>query len=72
MAYGVIAITACLDGADPQAVIGYENEAMGDSGNALALRARMYLRAGDRNRSLDDLEKLMADGDTGTPLGAEE
>lgn len=63
MIYGVIAVTACLDGADPRAVIGYATEAMGDNGDALALRARMYLRAGDRNRSLDDLEKLMADGD---------
>lgn len=61
--YGAIAITACLDGANPQTVIGYASAAMGDGGDALALRARMHLRAGDRNRSLDDLEKVMADGD---------
>jgi tetratricopeptide (TPR) repeat protein len=61
MTYGVIAIVACLDGADPQTVIGYAGNAIDDSDDALALRARMYLRAGDRNKALDDLEKVMAD-----------
>lgn len=61
MTYGVIAIVACLDGADPQTVIGYASNAIDDSDDALALRARMYLQAGDRNKALDDLEKVMAD-----------
>lgn len=61
MTHGVIAIVACLDGADPQTVIGYAGNAIDGSDDALALRARMYLRAGDRNRALDDLEKVMAD-----------
>jgi tetratricopeptide (TPR) repeat protein len=61
MTYGVIAIVACLDGADPQTVIGYAGNAIDDSDDALALRARMYLQAGDRNKALDDLEKVMAD-----------
>lgn len=59
--YGAIAVMACLDGADPQAVIGYASNATDDDG-ALALRARMYLQADDRNKALDDLEKVMADG----------
>lgn len=61
MTYGVIAIVACLDGADPQTVIRYADNAIDDSDDALALRARMYLRAGDRNNALGDLEKVMAD-----------
>ena len=63
MTYGVIAIVACLDGADPQTTIGYASNATDDGDDALALRARMYLQAGDRNKALDDLEKVMADGD---------
>jgi tetratricopeptide (TPR) repeat protein len=63
MIYGVIAITACLDGADPQTIIGYANSAIGDDDDdALALRARMYLQAGDQGKALDDLEKIMRDG----------
>jgi hypothetical protein len=60
--YGAIAITACLDGADPQTIIGYATNAIGDDDDALALRARMYLRAGDRDKALGDLEKVMVDG----------
>jgi tetratricopeptide (TPR) repeat protein len=54
---------ACLDGADPQTVIRYANNAIDHGDDALALRAKMYLQAGDRNKALDDLEKVMADGD---------
>jgi tetratricopeptide (TPR) repeat protein len=61
MTYGVIAIVACLDGADPQTVIGYAGNAIDDSDDGFALRARMYLRAGDRTKALDDLQKVMAD-----------
>lgn len=60
--YGAIAGIACLNGADPQTIIGYASQAV-DDGDALALRARMYLQAGDRNKALGDLEKVMADGD---------
>jgi hypothetical protein len=49
--YGAIAGIACLDGADPQTIIGYASHAI-DDGDALALRARMYLRAGDRSKAL--------------------
>lgn len=63
LTYSVIAIAACFDGADPQTVIGYLNHALGIGNDSLALRARMYLRAGDRIKALDDLEKIMADGD---------
>jgi tetratricopeptide (TPR) repeat protein len=59
--YGVIAGMACIDGAEPQTIIGYANNAIGDGDDALALRARMYLRAGERDKALDDLEKVMAD-----------
>ncbi|MGH9642926.1 MAG: tetratricopeptide repeat protein, partial [Terriglobales bacterium] len=63
MIYGVIAITACLDGADPQTIIDYANLAVGDDDDdALALRARMYQQAGDQGKALDDLEKIMRDG----------
>ena len=57
--YGAIAALACLDGADPHTVIGYATNAIDDQGNALALRARMYLKAGDREKALDDLEKIL-------------
>ncbi len=63
MIYALIPALACLDGANPQTVIGYASEATG-KGSPLALRARMYLEAGDRDRSLEDLEKVLADGDT--------
>jgi tetratricopeptide (TPR) repeat protein len=63
MTYGVLAVMACLDGADPQTVIGYANNSTDSNGDGLALRARMYLRAGDKTRALDDLEKVMASGD---------
>jgi tetratricopeptide (TPR) repeat protein len=62
MIYGAIAAMACLDGADPQTIIEYDTNAT-DDGDALALRARMYLREGDRNKALNALEKVMADGD---------
>jgi tetratricopeptide (TPR) repeat protein len=58
--YGALAMVACIDGADPQTVIGYANNAIGDEGDdALALRARMYLKAGKHGNALDDLEKIM-------------
>jgi tetratricopeptide (TPR) repeat protein len=63
MIYGVITVMACLDGADPQTVIGYASNAIDDSDDALALRARIYLQTGDRKKALDDLERVMADGD---------
>ena len=63
MIYGAVAVMACLDGADPQTIIGYASNAIGESDDALALRARIYLRVGDRNKALDDLEKVMADGE---------
>jgi tetratricopeptide (TPR) repeat protein len=70
--YGAIAVMACLDGADPQTVTGYAGNAIGDDGDdALALRARMYLQAGDRNKALDDLEKVMADGDGHVLVGGD-
>ena len=58
--YGALAMMACIDGADPQTVIGYANNAVGSEGDdALALRARMYLKAGELGNALDDLEKVM-------------
>jgi tetratricopeptide (TPR) repeat protein len=63
MIYGAVAVMACLDGADPQTIIGYASNAIDDSDDALALRARIYLQAGDRKKALDDLEKVMADGE---------
>lgn len=70
MTFGVIAAMACIDGADPQTVIGYANKAIsGDDGDALALRARMYLQAGDKKRALGDLEKIMAAGDGHSLVG---
>ena len=59
--YGVIAVTACIDGVEPKTIIGYATDSMDDTGAALALRAKMYLRAGEPSRALDDLEKIMAD-----------
>ena len=60
--YGAIAMLACIDGADSQTVIGYANNAIGNEGDdALALRARMYLKAGKLGNALDDLEKIMVD-----------
>jgi hypothetical protein len=61
--YGAIAAMACIDGAEPQTVIGYASNAIGGNNDAIALRARMYLKAGDRDRALNDLEKVMADDD---------
>ena len=60
--YSALATLACIDGADSQTVIGYANNAIGVEGDdALALRARMYLKAGKLGSALDDLEKIMAD-----------
>jgi tetratricopeptide (TPR) repeat protein len=67
LVYGAIAVISCLDGADPQTTIGYATNALGDGDDGLVLRARMYLKAGDKAKALDDLEKVMADGD-GHPL----
>lgn len=69
--YGAVAAIACLDGVDPQTIIGYASNAIGDGNDGLALRARMYLRAGDRTKALDDLEKVMADGDSHVLTGGE-
>ena len=58
--YGALAMLACIDGADPQTVIGYANSATDDEADdALALRARMYLKAAEFGKALDDLEKIM-------------
>lgn len=60
--YGVLAVLACIDGADSQTVIGYASSAIGDEeDDALSLRARMYLKSGERAKALDDLEKIIAD-----------
>ena len=69
--YGAIAAMACLDGADPQTVVGYASSAIDDGDDARALRARMYLQAGDRSKALDDLEKVMADGNEHALAGGE-
>ena len=69
--YGAIAAMACLDGADPQTVVGYASSAIDDGNDARALRARMYLQAGDRSKALDDLEKVMADGNEHALAGGE-
>ncbi|MBA5686339.1 hypothetical protein [Rugamonas apoptosis] len=59
--YSAVAMLSCIDGATPETVIGYANSAIGDKDDdALALRARMYLRASKPNSALDDLEKIMA------------
>ena len=60
--YSFLATLACVDGAHAQTVIGYANKAIGEEGgDALALRARMYLKDGKIGRALDDLERIMAD-----------
>jgi tetratricopeptide (TPR) repeat protein len=58
--YGGIATLACIDGVDPRTVIEYTNNAAGDSGDLRALRARMYLKAGERGKALDALEEILA------------
>lgn len=64
--YGGLAVLACMDGADPQTVIGYANHAIdGETDDVLALRARMYLKAGKVANALDDLEKIMRDRNEG-------
>lgn len=61
--YGAIAALACIDGSEPQTIIKYVNNAIDDdSDDSVALRARMYLRAGDRDKALNDLETILADG----------
>lgn len=62
MIFFTIAAMACIDGAEPHAVIEYASNALGGGDDALALRARMYLKTGDRAKALNDLEKIMADG----------
>lgn len=60
--YSALAMLACIDGAHAQTVIGYATNAIGEEGgDALALRARMYLKEGKFGNALDDLEKIMAD-----------
>lgn len=68
--YGAIAVVACIDGSEPQTIIKYASNAIGEPddttsshGDAIALRARMYLTASDRDKALNDLEKIMADGE---------
>src|SRR5437868_687069 len=58
--YGTLGILSCLDGATPETAIQYASMAGGHDENAVALRARMYLRMGDRTKALTDLETLMA------------
>jgi tetratricopeptide (TPR) repeat protein len=60
--FSAVTTLACIDGADPRTVIGYANNA-GDSGDVLALRARMYLKVGERSKALDDLEQIMGNGE---------
>jgi hypothetical protein len=59
------------NGAEPQTIIEYASNAIGDGDDALALRARMYLKAGDRDKALDDLERIMADGDGHALVGGD-
>ena len=68
--YGAIATLACIDGSEPQTVIGYASNSIDDHNDAkssrydsIALRARMYLRAGDREKALNDLERILVDGE---------
>lgn len=71
LTYGAIATIACLDGDDPRTVIGYASNAIGEGGDALALRARMYLKANQPGKSLDDLEKIMVDDDGRSLVGGD-
>jgi tetratricopeptide (TPR) repeat protein len=62
--YGAIAGMACIDGVEPKTIIGYVTHAIGENtDDALALRARMYLKAGEQANALNDLERIMVDGD---------
>lgn len=70
IAYAAIATMACIDGSEPQTIIGYASNSIDDHDDtnssrydSIALRARMYLTAGDRDKALNDLEKIMADGE---------
>jgi tetratricopeptide (TPR) repeat protein len=70
--YSYLATLACIDGADAQTVIEYASNAIGEeSGDALALRARMYLRDRKVGRALDDLEKIMADDNASALVGGD-
>jgi tetratricopeptide (TPR) repeat protein len=70
--YGAVATMACIDGTDPQTVIQYVNNAIGGEGDdALALRARMYLKEGERSKALTDLEKIMADDEGRSLVGGD-
>jgi tetratricopeptide (TPR) repeat protein len=70
--YAAVATMACIDGADPQTVIEYANNAIGgEGGDALALRARMYLKNGERSKALADLEKIMADDEGHSLVGGD-
>jgi tetratricopeptide (TPR) repeat protein len=69
--YGAIAVMSCLDGAEPQTIIGYASNAIGGDNDAIALRARMYLKVGDREKALNDLEKIMAEGDGYSLMGGD-
>lgn len=63
MMYGAIATLACIDGVEPKTIIGYATEAIGEGDDGLALRAKVYLQAGEQRQALADLETLLADGD---------
>ena len=69
--YSAVAMMACLDGAPPQEIIGYSNKAVGFDGDAIALRARMYLKVGDREKALGDLEKIMVDNNGKALVGGD-
>jgi len=63
MMYGAIATLACIDGMELKTIIGYATEAIGESDDGLALRARLYLQMGDRVHALEDLQTILVDGD---------
>ncbi len=76
LTFGVVATLACFDGSDPKTVIGYTNSSIddhsdGNSGryDSIALRSRMYLRAGDREKALKDLEEILAAAEGNSLVG---
>jgi tetratricopeptide (TPR) repeat protein len=78
ISYAAIAVMACIDGSDPQTVIRYASNAIREPDDAtsshddaIALRARMYLMAGDREAALNDLEKIIADGEGHALVGGD-
>ena len=77
MVYGMMAEMTCFARKSPSAVITYATKAIGGgdssfSNSMLALRARMYLAAGNKRAVLDDLQKLMvSDSGNAMLLGGE-